>query len=344
MSVKLGRSTILTDSFPSVAGYASVVAKKEGEGPLGREFDVICDDYYFGEKTWEKAESRMQKDAIIKAMEKCGVTGQDIDFIFAGDLLNQCIAATYGLRELGIPYIGIYGACSTMAEGLALASAFVDSGLARKTAAVTSSHFCSAERQFRFPLEYGGVRTPTSQWTVTGAGAVIIGKSDKPPYIKAVHFGTVTDMGIKDINNMGAAMAPAAVKTFEEYFCDTSTQPSDYDLIVSGDLGITGRELVIKLLDRDGFDMGKNYTDCGLLIYDREKQKTESGGSGCGCSAVTLCSYIMNRISRGELSDVLFMATGALMSATSQQQGESIPGIAHLVHLSSNKNKIGVKV
>ncbi len=340
MAKRMGRNTLITDTFPSVVGYAAVASKKEGEGPLGRELDVVCEDSYFGEKTWEKAESRMQKDAVSKAIAKANIAVSELDYVFAGDLLNQCIATTYGLRDMGTSFLGLYGACSTMAQSLGMAAVFVDTGMAGKAAAVTSSHFCSAERQFRFPLEYGGVRTPTSQWTVTGSGAAVVAQSAEAPYIKAVHFGKITDMGITDINNMGAAMAPAAAKTLEDFFSDTKTTPDDYDLIVTGDLGIIGRDLLRELMQRDGITLGKNYTDCGLLVYDRTEQKVESGGSGCGCSAITLCSYIMNRIKSGELQEVLFVATGALMSPTSQQQGESIPAIAHLVYLSNNKNAV----
>ncbi|MEG1449034.1 MAG: stage V sporulation protein AD, partial [Oscillospiraceae bacterium] len=218
MAKRIGEFTIELDSCPSILGYASVVSKKEGEGPLGKYFDVLCDDSSFGEQTWEKAESRMQKDAVNKALEKAVLSTKDINCIFAGDLLNQCISSSYGLRDLGIPFLGVYGACSTMAESLCIASVFVDTNAADKAAAVTSSHFCSAERQFRFPLEYGSMRPPTAQWTVTGSGACVIGKNQKAPFVKNVCFGTIEDLGIKDINNMGAAMAPAAAKTISNFF------------------------------------------------------------------------------------------------------------------------------
>jgi len=257
--------------------------------------------------------------------------------VFAGDLLNQCIGSAYAMRDMGVPFVGLYGACSTMAESLSLASLFVDSGIAECAAAVTSSHFCSAERQFRFPLEYGGVRTPTSQWTVTGGGAAIVKAGDVAPFVKKVCFGKVTDLGVTDINNMGAAMAPAAADTLSQYFEDTLTSADNYDMIFTGDLGYVGSELMCELLKKEWIDLGKKHTDCGKLIYDKS-QKVDAGGSGCGCSAAVLCSYIMSRIKRGEWRNVLFMATGALMSPTSNQQGESIPGIAHLVHLSADKN------
>lgn len=337
MSHRLSRDTILLEHTPSILSYASVVGKKEGEGPLARHFDVICDDTTFGEETWEKSESQMQKNAISKALEKAALSNADIDLLFAGDLLNQCIGSAYGLRDLNIPFYGLYGACSTMAESLSLASLFADNHLVRYAAAVTSSHFCSAERQFRQPLEYGGQRPPTAQWTVTGSGALIVGDSEKPPYVRAVTIGKITDLGIKDINNMGAAMAPAAASTIQAFLKDTKTNPGDYDLILTGDLGKVGSELLIDLLKRDSIDISQVHNDCGKLIYDFETQDVHAGGSGCGCCASVLCSYILKRISEGALKNVLFTATGALMSTTSFQQGESIPGIAHLVWLSHQK-------
>lgn len=336
MPEKVGKYTTKLPSSPSITAFASIVSKKEGEGPLAQYFDVVCDDTAFGEQTWEKAESRMQKDAVNKALEKAGIPSSAVDYIFAGDLLNQCISSTYGLRDLGVPFFGLFGACSTMAESLCLSGMFIDAALASTAVAVTSSHFCSAERQFRFPLEYGGQRTPTSQWTVTGSGAAVVGKKSGPPYIKHVCIGTIEDMGIKDLNNMGAAMAPAAAKTLSRYFEDTCTAPDNYDLILTGDLGQVGGDLLQELMQREGYTLGKKYNDCGLMIYDREKQDVAAGGSGCGCSASVLCSYILQSIKAGKLQEVLFMATGALMSPTSVQQGESIPGIAHLLHLSVN--------
>lgn len=338
MPTKIGNYTLRLDHSPSVVGFAAVVGKKEGEGPLARYFDTISEDTTFGEQSWEKAESRMQKDAVNKALSKSSLTANDLDFIFAGDLLNQCIGTHYGLRELGVQFIGLYGACSTMAESLAMASLFVDSNIARKCVALTSSHFCSAERQFRFPLEYGGQRATTTQWTVTGAGCAIIGESANAPYIKAVTIGTIEDMGIKDINNMGAAMVPAAHKTITRFFEDTCTSPKNYDLIITGDLGFVGNQILCELLKQDGYDTDKKLSDCGMLIFDREKQDVHAGGSGCGCSASVMCSYIMDGIQKGKLNEVIFVATGALMSPTSVQQGESIPAIAHLIHLSSTKN------
>ncbi len=336
MSQKLGRSTFRLTNPPSALAYAAVGGKKEGEGPLARDFDLLCDDSSFGEQTWEKAESRLQKDAVNKALEKARLSSGDIDLIFAGDLLNQCVGSTYGLRDLEIPFLGLYGACSTMAESLAVASLFVDNGLAERAAAVTSSHFCSAERQFRFPLEYGGQRPPTAQWTATASGAVIVGTAAQAPFIREVSIGKITDLGITDANNMGAAMAPAAASTIETFLRDTGTGPEDYDLILTGDLGKVGKALLLDLLKRQGIDLSRNHDDCGLMLYD-EEQDVHAGGSGCGCSASVLCGYVLPRIASGVYKDVLFAATGALMSPTSVQQGESIPGIAHLVHLSHKR-------
>lgn len=335
MPARIGKYTTRLDRSPSVVSFASVVSKKESEGPLGACFDVVNQDTAFGEKTWEKAESRMQETAVQKALEKGGLSAGDIDYIFAGDLLNQCISSTYGIRATGIPFFGLFGACSTMAEGLALSGLFVEGKLAERAMAATSSHFCSAERQFRFPLEYGGQRTPTSQWTVTGAGAVIVGEKGQPPYLRHVCIGTIEDMGVTDMNNMGAAMAPAAAATFSRFFEDTHTSPENYDLILTGDLGKVGSELLGKLLREKGYNLEGRHNDCGLMIYDLEHQDVGAGGSGCGCSASVLCSAILTRIREGALREVLFAATGALMSPTSVQQGESIPGIAHLVHISS---------
>lgn len=336
MATRLGK-TIQLDSFPSILSYAAIVGKKEGEGPLSTQFDAIHNDTTLGEKTWEKAESRLQKDVLTKALEKAGLPSSNIDYVFAGDLLNQCIGSTFGLREFGSQFVGLYGACSTMAESLAMAALFVDTSVASHCAAVTASHFCSAERQFRFPLEYGSVRTPTAQWTVTGAGACIVGPSGSLPIVKAVTFGTIEDLGIKDANNMGAAMAPAAAATLIQFLNDTSTSPDDYDLILTGDLGQVGSDLLKDLLLREHIAL-PNHNDCGLMIFDPIKQKdVNAGGSGCGCSASVLCSYICNRLRDGSLKDVLFIATGALLSTTSTQQGQSIPSVAHLVHLSSSR-------
>ncbi len=333
MPVRTGRYTLMMEHRPCVQGFASIVGKKESEGPLSKCFDRCYDDTTLGESSWEKAESRLQTEAVNEALTKAGVTAKDIDYIFAGDLLNQCISSTFGLRNLGIPFLGQYGACSTMAQTLALASIFVETGAAVHTVAVTSSHFCSAERQFRFPLEYGGQRTPTAQWTATAAGAVVVGNNESGPVISAVTVGRIADLGIKDAANMGAAMAPAAAQTLTDFFKDTGTQPKDYDLILTGDLGLIGSELMEQILMRDNIDIHNVHNDCGLMIYDRIKQDVHAGGSGCGCSASVLCSTILQQLKQGALKNVLFIATGALMSPTSSQQGESIPGVAHLVNL-----------
>ena len=338
MPTRTGQYTLTLTTPPSIQAFASVVSKKEGNSPIARYFDVICEDTSFGEQTWEKAEGEMHKQAVSKALQKAGLSSKDIQFLFAGDLLNQCIASSYGLQSLSIPFIGLYGACSTMAEGLCMASLFVDAGAAEHVVASTSSHFCSAERQYRFPLEYGGQRPPTSQWTVTGAGAAVVSKEDTGgPYIKQICIGKIEDPGIKDANNMGAAMAPAAAETLKRFFQDTNTSPQDYDLILTGDLGQVGSDLLAELLRREGIDLHKRHSDCGLIIYDREKEDVHAGGSGCGCSASVLCSYVLNAMQQQTLKEVLFVATGALLSPTAVQQGESIPGIAHLVHLSNQK-------
>ena len=339
MAHKIGKQTIIIDGCVGVLASAAVGSKKEGEGPLGKDFDVINEDSHFGEKTWEKAESKMQEIAGRTALEKCGLVMTDMDFIFAGDLLNQCIASGYGARGAKVPFIGLYGACSTYAEATGLSAVFADSA-AKYCLAVASSHFCSAERQYRFPLEYGGQRPPSSQWTATAAGAAVVAKEGNAPFIKAVCFGTVEYLGINDQNNMGAAMAPAAAATLSQFFKDTYTDPSDYDLVLTGDLGYVGSKLLKDLMENEGFTLGSNYNDCGLMIYDRVGQQVESGASGCGCSAAVASGHILPRIKNGELKNVILVSTGALMSPTSIQQGETIPGVAHLICYSSEKGGI----
>ena len=339
MAKRIGTHTIRLERPVSIIGFAAAGSRKEAQGPLGQYFDCINEDSSFGEKTWEKAESALQKCAVNKAIKKAGITPGDIDIMLAGDLLNQCIGSTYGARQMGIPYLGLYGACSTMAESLLLASLLTESGMANRCLAATSSHFCSAERQFRFPLEYGGVRTPSAQWTVTGAGACVTALQSGAPYVQEVTIGTIEDYGIKDINNMGAAMAPAAYATLTHYFQDTGKKAEDFDLILTGDVGMVGSSLLYQLMDESGHSITGNHQDCGLLIYDRLQQDVHAGGSGCGCSASVLCAYILPQLKEGLLKDVLFLATGAMMSPTSVQQGESIPGIAHLLHLSHNFEK-----
>lgn len=338
MAQRIGNYTIKLDKQPSVLGYAAVVGKKEGQGPLGRNFDMVFEDTLIGQKSWEKAESVLQKEAVKKALEKAGCQPSDMDGIIAGDLLNQCISSTFGLEPFDIPFLGVYGACSTMAESLLVGSMMIDSGAANKCACVTSSHFASSERQFRFPLEYGGQRPPTAQWTVTGSGSVILGNSGSDICITEMSVGKIVDAGIKDANNMGAAMAKSAAVTLLNYFSDTGNDPKQFDMIATGDLGFVGSQILIELLNREGINLGDKYTDCGLLIFDRDKQGVDSGGSGCGCSASVLCSYILNGLKEGKLKDVLFIATGALMSPTSVQQGENIPGVAHLIRFNKISN------
>ena len=333
MAKRTGKRTILFDNKPHIISYGSVVGKKEHEGPLSAEFDRYITDSYFGEKTYERAESRLQKTAVQTALDKAGLKKDNIDCILAGDLLNQCIGSSFGLREFGIPFVGLYGACSTMALSTLVASLFVDSAAANRAIAVTSSHFCSAERQYRFPLDYGSQRTPTAQWTVTGSGALILQQNGNGPYINAATIGEIEDYGITDINNMGAAMAPAAASTIMHYLKDTGTSPEDYDVIYTGDLGYVGTNLLYELLDREGIDIRCRHSDCGLIIFDRENQDVHAGGSGCGCSASVLCSFIMHRFEDGDFKNILFLSTGALMSPTSSFQGESIPGIAHLLNI-----------
>ena len=314
-----------------IESCSSVVGQKEGDGPLGKCFDEIISDSHFGKQTWEQAESQFQLEAVSIAVRKANLMKEDIDVICSGDLINQCIGSAYGLRELGIPFLGIYGACSTMAEGIIIASLLTDSGAVKRSAAVTSSHFSTAERQFRSPLSYGGQRTPTSQWTCTASGAVIL--SDKGSVgIHGGCIGRIADMGINDMSNMGSAMAPAAAETIKRYLTATNTAPSDYDCIVTGDLGKVGSTLVKEILHKQGIDISAQHHDCGVMIYDSDTQDTQCGGSGCGCSASVLCGYFIPELESGSMHNILFAATGALMSPTSIQQGESIPVIAHLVH------------
>ena len=337
MPQRITGRTIKMDCPPSIRGFSSTVGSKEGEGPMRECFDVIEQDSYFGQDTWEKAESEMQKQTVTRAIDNAGLKPQDIDFMFAGDLINQCIGTTFGIRDLNIPFFGIYGACSTMAEGLLLASLLVDGKAGNNIVASTSSHFSTAERQFRFPLSYGGQRTPTAQWTCTASGAVVVSAQNQSPYIQGVTVGKIVDMGITDANNMGAAMAPAASDTIKTYLQDTGRKPSDFDYRVTGDLGIVGSELLLKLLKMDGIDISANHRDCGAMMFDPESQDTHSGGSGCGCSASILCGYFLKELQKGAVKNILFAATGALMSPTACQQGESIPSISHLIHISASK-------
>ncbi|MGG7057049.1 stage V sporulation protein AD [Clostridium tertium] len=328
---KIGKQTVKLVHPPKIVATYSIVGPKEGEGPLGNYFDEILNDDLFGKESFEKAESEMLYTAITSAINRANLTEDDIDYLFAGDLLNQLGSSSFAARKLNIPFFGLYGACSTMSESLSVASMMLDGGFANYVVAATSSHFSSAERQFRFPLEYGAQRSPLAQWTVTGAGAMVLAKEGDFPEVTHITTGVVKDYGIKDPNNMGAAMAPAAVDTISIHFKDTGREPSYYDAIVTGDLGKVGKEIISKLLLEYGYDIRENYFDCGDMIYDDTIQKTDSGGSGCGCSAVVSSGYFYKKMIRKEVKNMLLVSTGALMSTTSSLQGESIPGIAHAV-------------
>ena len=328
---KRGKQSFVLEVPPVINAWASVAGKKESEGPLGHSFDIARTDTYFGQKTWEQAEKRMQQMALDTLVQKAGLSLENLDLVCSGDLLNQCISSSFPLRNTGIPHIGLYGACSTMAESLMLAAMAVGGGYADRVAAMTSSHFASSERQYRFPLGYGGQRTPTAQWTVTGSGAVLVCSEGKGPRIESATVGTVTDLGITDANNMGAAMAPAALATIKAHFEDLHTGPEDYDRIVTGDLGQFGKEMLLALARNEGLNLGGKLEDCGTLIFDRNKQDVHSGGSGCGCSAITLCAEFLPKLRTGKLKKILFCGTGALLSPTSTQQGLPIPGVCHAV-------------
>lgn len=332
-SQKRGRQSFVLDHPPVITTWASVAGKKEAEGPLSHTFDVKCRDTYFAQKTWEQAEKHMQQLALKKLAEKANMSQKDFDIVFSGDLLNQCIGSSFTLRNMGIPHLGLYGACSTMAESLLVASMAVGGGFAEKVVAMTSSHFASSERQYRFPLGYGGQRTPTSQWTVTGSGAALVCRKGSGPKITACTVGTVTDLGIRDANNMGPAMAPSAYATIRAHFDDLKTAPEDFSLIVTGDLGQLGKEMLLELAKRDGVSLGGKLTDCGTLVFDNTTQDVHAGGSGCGCSAITLCGYLLNQLNTGKLKKILFCGTGALLSPTSTQQGLPIPGVCHAVSI-----------
>ncbi len=331
---KLGSGTYRLETPPVILSSAAMVGKMEKEGPLGQYFNHWQTDEYCGENSFEKAESFLQKEAMKYAFEEAKILEKDLDFVFAGDLLNQCIGSNYSLRDSGVQFFGLYGACSTMVEGLILSAFALDGGFADKCAAVTSSHFCSSERQYRFPLEYGGFRPQSAQWTVTGSGCAVVASSGDGIKIQKVCPGAIIDMNITDMANMGAAMAPGAALTLKRFFDDTKTSPSDYDLILSGDLGAIGSQLLRELMKTDGISLGENYQDCGCMIFDPKTQDVHSGGSGCGCIASVLCGYVLPQMVQGRWNRVLAMGTGALMSPTSIMQGESVPGIAHLIELS----------
>ena len=329
---KLGKQTIKFNNPPTIVDCACIVGPKEADGPLAKYFDKCLDNEMWGEKTWEKAESKIIKETVNTAISKSGVATDDIEYCFAGDLLNQCISSSFGLRELNIPFFGIFGACSTFVEGLSLASVFVENGINYAICA-SSSHFCSSEKQFRFPLELGNQRPPTAQWTVTGAGSAIISRTGQGPFVTHITSGKIVDMGIKDGNNVGAAMAPAAFDTIIAHFQDTGRTPDYYDAIFTGDLGYIGKDILIDLCKNAGYDISSIYDDCGVLIFDRKKQDTHSGGSGCGCCASVFSGYLFKQLKEQNLKHILLIATGALMNSISSQQGESIPGIAHAVSI-----------
>ncbi|NLY66726.1 MAG: stage V sporulation protein AD [Tissierellia bacterium] len=332
MAVKrIGNRTIKFQNPPSIIGTSSIVGPKEGDGPLRSYFDLVLEDDTWGQKSFEKAEAKMQEEAIKLAIKNANLSVNDIHFLISGDLLSQIISSSYTAREIGIPYFGLYGACSTMTESMCLAAMIIEGGFADYVVCATSSHFSSAERQFRFPLEYGAQRKFSSQWTVTGAGATVLSANGQGPYITYITPGRIRDYGITDTSNMGAAMAPAAVDTLLNHFKDTGFTPMDYDLIISGDLGLIGRRIVIDMMKKEGYDLSENYTDSGIKIFDTVEQDTHAGASGCACSAVVFNGYVYKEMKKGTFNRVLVMSTGALHSTTSSLQGESIPGIAHAV-------------
>ncbi len=381
---KIGRRTFRPGEHVCISAWASVAGKKESEGPLGHLYDLTSSDTKFSEKSWEQAEKKMQQLALNTLLDKAGITPADVDLVYSGDLLNQCIGSSFSLRNTGIAHLGLYGACSTMAESLLLSAITAGGGYADRVVAMTSSHFASSERQYRFPLGYGGQRTPTAQWTVTGSGAALVERRSGTVEITAAtvgtvtdlgitdpanmgcamapaafdtirtHFdeverrsgtveitaatvGTVTDLGITDPANMGCAMAPAAFDTIRTHFDDTHTGPEDFDLIVTGDLGSLGKEALMYLFRKEGISIGGKLTDCGTMVFDAQKQDVHCGGSGCGCSAIVLCSELLSKLQAGKLKKILFCGTGALLSPTSTQQNLPIPGVCHGVCIQSRR-------
>lgn len=339
---KIGAQTVAFEYKPYLIGRGNIGGVKEGEGPMAPYFDQILDDDMFGEKTWEKAECRMLRTAMEKAVKRAGLKRENIDIMLSGDLLNQLMTSSFAARDLRIPFLGLYGACSTMTESLVIGSMLIDGGFAQNILAASSSHFCTAERQFRMPVEHGNQRPASAQWTVTAAGAAVL--SEKPfgitegmKVIRATEatIGKVLDAGIKDANQMGAAMAPAAVDTLLNHLQDTGRDIDYYDLVVTGDLGFIGKEIMADLLKDAGLPADKvkaHYDDCGAMIYEKN-QDVHGGGSGCGCSAAVFTGNIMKKMEKGKLDRVLLMSTGALLSTISAFQGESIPGIAHAIAL-----------
>ena len=335
---KRGKQSFIPPVQPVITAWASIAGKKESEGPLKTYFDKTFEDNHIGQKSWELAEKRLQQLALQTLAEKAGIQKQQFDLVLSGDLLNQCIGSSFTLRNQNIPHLGLYGACSTMAESLLVSTMIIGGGFADRVVAMTSSHFASSERQYRFPLAYGGQRPPTSQWTVTGSGAALVCSGGVGPRIESGTIGTVTDLGITDANNMGVAMAPAAYQTIRAHFDDLKTVPEDFDLIVTGDLGQLGKETLLELGKRDGVYLGGKLTDCGTLVFDNTRQDVHSGGSGCGCSAITLCGYLLEQLNVGKLKKILFCGTGALLSPTSTQQGLPIPGVCHAVSITCGRD------
>ena len=328
---KRGKQSFVLPEMPVITYWASVAGSKEADGPLGHLYDKTSRDTHFGALTWEQAEKQMQKQTLETLLKKAKLSNDQVGLVFSGDLLNQCIGSSFTLRNTNIPHLGLYGACSTMAESLLMAAMCVGGGFSDRVVAMTSSHFASSERQYRFPLGYGGQRTPTAQWTVTGSGAALVCSAGKGPRIQSCTIGTVKDLGIKDANNMGAAMAPAAMSTILSHFEDMGVGPEDFDLIVTGDLGQIGKEALLELSRRCGVSLGGKLTDCGTLVFDQIRQDVHAGGSGCGCSAITLCSQLLAQLDSGKLKKILFCGTGALLSPTSTQQSLPIPGVCHAV-------------
>lgn len=336
MIKRIGERTIKFTLPPKIIGGYSIVGPKESKSPLAKYFDYVLRNDTFNEKTYELAERKMLEQAISGATDKANILSTDIEVLLSGDLLNQIISASFSARQIETAFIGMFGACSTMTESLAVGSCLIDGEFANTVACATSSHFSTAERQFRFPLEYGCQRPPTAQWTVTGAGCTILSRTGKGHNITHAVFGKVVDFGINDMNNMGAAMAPAAADTLKNLFKDTNTTPKDYDLIVTGDLGKLGSEILVDLLEYYGYKLNENYCDCGHMIYSIN-EGTLMGGSGCGCSASVMNSYVLSKLDSGEYKRVILMSTGALVSTTSTQQGETIPGIAHAIVVEKGK-------
>ena len=331
--MQVGKASLRFEHPAFVASWASVAGKKEGQGPLADEIDVKEQDEMFGMENWEQAESAMQKQAADLALEKGNIHRREVRYLFAGDLLGQLIATSFGTVDLEIPLFGLYGACSTMGEALGLGAMCVNAGYADRVLTLASSHYATAEKQYRFPLGYGNQRAQSATWTVTGCGAVVLGKNKTRVAVTGITTGKLVDMGSKDSMNMGAAMAPAAWNTICQNFEDFGVDASYYDRIITGDLGMVGQKALLDFMKSSGYDITGKHMDCGLEIYDRGEQDVHSGGSGCGCSAVTLCAHILPKLMRGEWSRVLFVPTGALLSTVSYNEGQSIPGIAHAVIL-----------